>query len=68
MENRESFIAYFDELRERVSEKNLLNPSPIYGAIHIILSVIAYIFGLSLVGDISPIWIILYFYILSVEL
>lgn len=68
MENKELYITYFDELRERVSEKNLLNASPIYGSIHITLSIIAYIFGLSLIGQISPIWIILYFYILSVEL
>lgn len=68
MENKELYITYFDLLRERVSEKNLLNASPIYGSIHIALSIIAYIFGLSLIGQISPIWIILYFYILSVEL
>lgn len=68
MLDKELYTRYFDELKARVTVKNFHRSTPIYGAIHIILAFGCYAIGIFLVPQMSPFFIIPYFYILFIEL
>ncbi len=68
MENKKQYTLYFEELKQRVFQKKLQEPSHIYWIVHIVFTIGAYIFWLYLVWKISLIYLLIYFYILGVEL
>ncbi len=68
IQNKELYSQYFNELRERIYEKNLHLSSTMYGIIRIFITISLYVVWLFFIWDLPIFIIVFYFYILSVEL
>jgi fatty acid desaturase len=66
--DKNTYTKYFEELHEKIKEENLHLPTETYGITRIICGILLYILWLILIGKIPLIGVVLYFYLLSVEL
>ncbi len=68
MNDKNLYNQHFANLRKIVINEWLLKPTPIYGSINIIFFVSLYVIGLFFVWEVNILLIIVYYYLLTVEL
>ncbi len=68
LNQKELYIQYFEELKSRIIQKKLNRATPIHGSIGIAIVMALYVVGLVFLQNMWPIWSVLYFFVLTVEL